>query len=73
MRSAFLFVAALFTAQAVALAQPPGPPSGPIPSAQGGIVWYGTLHEGVVEARRTNRPILLISAAPHCHNVSGIW
>ena len=54
-------------------AQPPGPPSGPVPSAQGGIVWYGTLRAGVAEARRTNRPILLISAAPHCHNVSGIW
>jgi hypothetical protein len=52
---------------------PPGPPSGPIPSAQGGIVWYGNLRQGVAEAKRTNRPILLISAAPHCHNVSGIW
>jgi hypothetical protein len=52
---------------------PPGPPSGPIPSAQGGIVWYGSLRQGVREAKRTNRPILLISAAPHCHNVSGIW
>jgi hypothetical protein len=52
---------------------PPGSPSGPIPSAQGGIVWYGSLRQGVAEAKRTNRPILLISAAPHCHNVSGIW
>lgn len=51
----------------------PGPISGPLPSHQGGIVWFGTLRTGIAEARRTNRPILLISAAPHCHNVSGIW
>ena len=50
-----------------------GPPPGPIPSAQGGIVWYGTLKAGLAEGKRTNRPILLMSAAPHCHNVSGIW
>ena len=49
------------------------PVSGPLPSHQGGIVWFGTLRSGIAEARRTNRPILLISAAPHCHNVSGIW
>jgi hypothetical protein len=42
-------------------------------SAEGGIAWYGTWKEGLAEARRTGRPIFLISAAPHCHNVSGIW
>ena len=41
------------------------------PSA--GIAWYGVWEDALQEARRTNRPILLISAAPHCHNVSGIW
>jgi hypothetical protein len=53
--------------------RPPQLPSGLIPSQQGGIIWFGTLRSGLAEARRTNRPILLVSAAPHCHNVSGIW
>lgn len=37
------------------------------------IVWYGTWDSALAEAKRSNRPILLVSAAPHCHNVSGIW
>jgi hypothetical protein len=37
------------------------------------IAWYGTLRQGLAEAQRSSRPILLIAAAPHCHNVSGIW
>lgn len=37
------------------------------------IAWYGTLRQGLAEAQRSGRPILLIAAAPHCHNVSGIW
>ena len=40
---------------------------------QGGIAWFGTLKSALVEAARTGRPILLISAAPHCHNISGLW
>ena len=40
---------------------------------QGGIAWFGTLKSALAEAARTGRPILLISAAPHCHNVSGLW
>ena len=39
----------------------------------GGIAWFGTWKQGAAEARRSGRPILLISAAPHCHSVSGIW
>jgi hypothetical protein len=39
----------------------------------GRIAWFGTWKEGVAEAKRSHRPILLIAAAPHCHNVSGIW
>lgn len=65
---------ALFALIVSIIAAPvPAQPPGPIPSAQGGIVWYGNLRAGLAEAKRTNRPILLISAAPHCHNVSGIW
>ena len=37
------------------------------------IAWYGTWDLAKAEAKRLNRPILLISAAPHCHNVSGLW
>jgi len=73
MKAIFALIGAAIVMGTAAQAQPPGPPSGPIPSAQGGIVWFGTLKAGIAEARRTNRPILLISAVPHCHNVSGIW
>jgi hypothetical protein len=68
-----LLLASIIWGPAGGAQRPPGPLSGPQPTHQGGIVWYGTLREGVKEAKRTNRPILLISAAPHCHNVSGIW
>ena len=37
------------------------------------IAWYGRLSDGLAEAKRSNRPILLISAAPQCQNVSGMW
>lgn len=37
------------------------------------IGWYGTLESGLEEARKTGRPILLVSAAPHCLGVPGIW
>ncbi len=38
-----------------------------------GIQWFATWDAGVAEANRTGRPILLVSAAPHCAGVSGIW
>ncbi|MBX3165981.1 MAG: hypothetical protein KF760_01165 [Candidatus Eremiobacteraeota bacterium] len=41
--------------------------------AQEKIQWYATWEMGLRQARATGRPILLIAAAPHCHNVSGIW
>lgn len=52
----------------------PGP-SGkrPAPPAEGGIQWFATLESAQAEAKRTDRPILLVSAAPHCAGVSGIW
>ena len=37
------------------------------------IGWYGRLHDGLAEAKKSNRPILLVSAAPQCQNVSGMW
>jgi hypothetical protein len=42
-------------------------------AAQGGIQWFATWESGLREARRTGRPLLLVSAAPHCAGVSGTW
>jgi hypothetical protein len=38
-----------------------------------GIQWFAMLQGGLDEAKRTGKPILLVSAAPHCAGVSGIW
>ena len=38
-----------------------------------GIAWYGTWEGGLEEARISGRPILLMSAAPQCHGVPGMW
>jgi hypothetical protein len=43
------------------------------PSTPHAITWFGTWKQGLAEAKRTGRPILLISAAPHCRNISGLW
>lgn len=56
-------------------------PAAHTPSAQAdeaearpaGIVWYATIESGIKEAKRANKPILLMSAAPHCRNISGMW
>ena len=37
------------------------------------IAWYGTWEQGLAEAQRSGRPILLMSAAPRCHDVPGLW
>jgi len=39
----------------------------------GGIQWFPTWEACKAEAERTGRPILFVSAAPHCAGVSGIW
>ncbi len=41
--------------------------------ADSGIAWFGEWSEGLADAKASNKPILLVSGAPHCHNVSGIW
>ncbi|MFT7631661.1 MAG: hypothetical protein ACI87E_002700 [Mariniblastus sp.] len=38
-----------------------------------GIAWYGVLADGVAEAKATNRPIFLMSAAPQCAGIPGMW
>ncbi|MHB2021088.1 MAG: thioredoxin family protein, partial [Candidatus Xenobia bacterium] len=45
----------------------------PASAAGGGIQWYGTWEQGVAAARASNRPILLVSGAPACRSVPGIW
>jgi acid phosphatase class B len=45
----------------------------PIMAASPKIAYYGTLQSGLEEAKRSGRPIMFVSAAPHCHGVSGIW
>ncbi|HJZ93962.1 MAG TPA: hypothetical protein VKE40_24015 [Gemmataceae bacterium] len=58
----------------------PGDKNGPSPNKDGGehpraaaIQWFTTWEAGEAEAGRTGRPILFVSAAPHCAGVSGIW
>ena len=38
-----------------------------------GVQWFTSWEAAKAEAEKTGRPILLVSAAPHCGGVSGIW
>jgi len=38
-----------------------------------GVAWYATWDRALEDAKRSNRPILLIAAAPQCHGISGLW
>ncbi|PCJ51593.1 MAG: hypothetical protein COA70_13990 [Planctomycetota bacterium] len=53
--------------------QPPAPPTTVEPIRGERIVWYGTLQQGRAVATASKRPILLISAAPSCREVPGVW
>lgn len=55
-----------------AKAKGPSPVGQALPPANG-IQWFATWKAGLAEAQRTGKPILLVSAAPHCAGVSGIW
>lgn len=37
------------------------------------IAWYSVWDDARREAERSGKPILLVSAAPHCSGVSGMW
>jgi hypothetical protein len=63
----------LAVAAALMAAAPPRVASAPSGTPAARIAWFGTWQAGQAEAKRAGRPILLIAAAPHCHNVSGIW
>jgi hypothetical protein len=43
------------------------------PKSDALIPYYATLDRGLAEAKRTGKPILFVSAAPHCAGVSGMW
>ena len=66
------------TSTAVTAAEPASKPASKIaskiaPKIAPKIAWYGTLATGLEEAARSERPILLVAAAPHCLGVPGIW
>lgn len=52
-------------------------PTGPLevhqPPTEQGIAWFGTWDAALAEAKRTQRPILFMSAAPQCQGVPGVW
>ena len=37
------------------------------------IAWYGTLKGGLAEAKRTGRPVLLVTGCAFIHKVPGVW
>ena len=37
------------------------------------IAWHSNLERGLALARQTNRPIFLVSGAPSCLGVPGVW
>lgn len=43
------------------------------PQTEAQIAWFGRWADAAAEAKRTGRPILLMSAAPQCQQVPGIW
>jgi hypothetical protein len=61
------FLTGLFTVNLCAVSAAAAEP------AAGKIAWFGTWQGGLAEARRTGRPILLVSGVPQCHNVPGVW
>ncbi|MAG63044.1 hypothetical protein CMO84_05920 [Candidatus Woesearchaeota archaeon] len=37
------------------------------------VAWMGSWEQAKAEAARTKRPIMVMSAAPHCRAVPGKW
>ena len=70
--AAIAVIAAINSAQQPSgtLAQQSNPPKSEITPK---IAWYGQLRDGLAEAKRSNRPVFLVSAAPQCEAVPGIW
>lgn len=73
--SLLLLLACQLACQPLA-AQGPSPGSEPAAdraTERGGIAWFGTWQQGLAEAKRTGKPILLMAAVPQCHGVPGVW
>ena len=75
---AILVIAAFLSSTVHAQASPPKGSSygGSVPDSKEvapGIAWYGVLKEGFLEAKRTGKPILFVTAAPQCSGVPGMW
>ena len=51
----------------------PGPDREIASEYPAGVAWWGTWDGALSEAKRTGKPILLLSAAPQCHGVPGVW
>lgn len=67
--STLLLVTAALLSSIPTMAQNTAPPA----TGNGGIAWYGMWENALSEAKRTGKPILLVSGAPHCRGISGIW
>lgn len=52
---------------------PPREKDEPLAKGTGGIPWFATLDTGLAEAKRTGKPILFLTAAPHCGGIAGLW
>jgi hypothetical protein len=69
----FLFGLTAFIALGLLSSQSASGQSASPPKSDAIIPYYATLDRGLAEARRTGKPILFVSAAPHCAGVSGMW
>jgi hypothetical protein len=49
------------------------PSAAPVAAPPARIQWYATWTAAKAEAARLQRPLLLQSAAPQCHGISGLW
>lgn len=45
----------------------------PLAVGASGVAWYTTWESGLAEAKRSNRPIMFMSAATTCSGVSGVF
>jgi hypothetical protein len=72
-RALALFALALPVLAAPTHAQEPGRTVTRTDDAGARIAWFETWRDGLAAAQATNRPILLVAAAPQCHLISGLW
>ena len=63
----FLFLAFLLVSLGQAITDEP------TLAAEPAIGWIPTWDQAIAEAKQTNKPILLIAAAPSCGGVPGVW